>query len=409
MSKSRIIFILLLSLLSALVYSQTGSVSGTITDSVTRQPIVNFSIFIPFTTTGTTTNARGEYLLEKLPPGDYALMFRHIAYHSYTSPMKVEPGQKLVVNIMASENSYKIEEVVKIGKVADWNWGYSLFKEFFLGDPWVLKCELLNPKDLKFYTDGEIITAYSLKPLEIINKHLGYSITYYLDFFKFAVNNNPAKNSIQVPYFSFSGNAFYKDLYSGRTPLTGMSWVTNRETEFKGSLKHFLLCLYRNTLAENRYSLRKAYWNVVDFAEKEKLAGSMAKIGMTQADSVFCWYPAKNQMGYLHYLPLEEYLIPPDSITNGPLPGEKTAVFNDFILIFKDFKGTAGFHDDRTSTLRLPTGKIIFDEDGNYRLTTGELEWADLENSARLKNVLPRDYLPGYKATGKRAKDTPLP
>jgi hypothetical protein len=413
MYKSLLILCLLCSFTSPCLFSQAGSVAGVVTDSITGLPVVNLSVFIPFTTTGTTTNDKGEYNLDHLAPGDYLLMFRHVTYGSYSKSITVESGKQIWLNLVVSENTYKIDEVVKLGKLPDWNWGYNLFKEYFLGDPSETKCILQNPKDLKFYFDGEILTAYSKQPLEIVNRQLGYRITYYLDYFKYVENENPAKNSVQGAYYAFSGSALYQDLPS-KLRITARNWKLNREAEFKGSLKHFLACLYQNKLPENSYHLRKAYRSLSDLKKKEKLAGSMAKIRMAQMDSVFSWYPNEGKSRFLYYIPAEEFLILPGQITDGLKNGEKTAVLNDFLLVFSDFEKTPDLRDDWISTIRVPAGTMTFDQEGNCRTPDGKLEWTNLDNTVRIRVMLPTDYLPKkipperHKADGTRRKSKQL-
>ncbi|MFA5817489.1 MAG: hypothetical protein WC865_17945, partial [Bacteroidales bacterium] len=121
---------------------------------------------------------------------------------------------------------------------------------------------------------------------------------------------------------------------------------------------------------------------------------SMAKIKMAQMDSVFSWYPNEGESGFLYYIPAEEIFIPPGRITDGPQPGEKTVVLNEFLLVFSDFEKTTDIRDDWISTLRIPTGTIIFDKDGNYRTPGGTLEWTNLDNTVRTKVMLPTDYIP---------------
>jgi hypothetical protein len=390
---------LLLSFAICQTYSQTGSVAGIITDSITGWPVANLSVFIPFTTKGTTTNSKGEYTLDRLPPGDYPLMFRHLTYRSYSRSITIEAGKQVLLDLSISENTFEIEQVIKLGKIPDWNWGYNLFKEFFLGDPNELKCILQNPQDLKFYFDGDVLTAYSRQPLEIVNRHLGYRITYYLDYFKFAENKNPLKNSVQGAYYAFSGSALYHDLQP-MLKITATNWRLNRDAEFKGSLRHFLASLYQDKLAENRYYIRKAFRGIPDLQKTFNLAASMAKIKLAQSDSVFSWYPEKGESGFLHYIPADEFLIPTDMITEGPQTGEKAVVLHDFLLVFRDFEKTPELQDDWISSLRIQGETILFDRDGNYRVPGGSLEWTNLDNTVRLIVMLPTDYLPKEKPLG---------
>ncbi len=53
-------------------------------------------------------------------------------------------------------------------------------------------CKIKNPKDIRFsYSDNDrILQAYSVKPLTIINKALGYKIEYDLEEFYYDQNSD---------------------------------------------------------------------------------------------------------------------------------------------------------------------------------------------------------------------------
>ncbi len=391
MSKALVFLALILTFPTFRSYSQTGSVSGMVTDSLTGLPVANLSVFIPFTSTGTTTNAQGEYRIEGIAPGDYTLMFRHVTYRPFSKSITVESGKQISLNVALAENTYQIDEVVKTGKIPDRSWAYKLFKEHFLGDLSGNKCFLQNPGDLKFYFDGDVLTAYAKKPLLIVNRYLGYRITYYLDYFKYVENSNPGKNSIKGAYYAFSGSAFYQDIKSN-IRLVVTNWKLNRESEFRGSLKHFLACLYQNKLKENGYCLRKAYRGIKDMQKTDNLAASMAKIKMAQTDSVFTWDPEKSSTGFLHYIQNEDLGFPADRFTLDAASGDMIGTINEFLLVFNDFEKTPELGDDWLTTLKISGGKIIFDRNGNYRTPNGTLEWTNLDNAVRIKVMLPTDY-----------------
>lgn len=393
MKKTISVISLLLYFSAGQLFSQTGSITGTVTDSLTGLPVAGMAVFIPSSTYGTTTGNTGKFTLNRLPSGDYTLAFRHMGYRPLSGPVTVDDGKQVIVNVRVLEITRMLDEVVVVGKKPDWDWGYRLFKEYFLGDPFEMKCTLQNPRDLKFYYDGDILTAYAKEPLVINNRYLGYRITYFLDYFKFAENKNPFWNSVHGSYYAFSGNALYQDLpVNLRFSLNNRN--ANRESEFRGSLRHFLASLYQDKLTENHYNLRKAYQGINDLQITENIAFSMAKIKMAQADSVFIWYPEKEGPEYLSYIPADEFFIPAGCVTEGPLPGMKTAVIKEFLLAFYDFDKFDDLKSDCISALRIPGGTIIFDKDGNYRVPGGKLEWTRLDNTVRMRVMLPTDYLP---------------
>lgn len=361
--RKTVFFSLFLSFITASAFSQTGSVTGVVTDSLTGQPVVNLSVFIPFSTSGTTTNQKGEYHLDQLKPGDYLLMFRHLSYPSYSRFVTIEPGKQVVLNVVIAEQSRKLKEVVVVGKLPDRRMGMYLFNKYFLGDEFETSCILENPRDLSFYYDGDVLNVAAKKPLKIINRHLGYRITYFLDYFKFEKKNSESTID-EGGYFGYAGNALFEDL-SSVMPLKAIGWKINRNGEFKGSIRHFLVCLYQNKLA--------------------------------QMDSLFTWHSVSEKTEIIFYYPFEEYVLNGIEVKDGPESGTKTLSTDAFLLVFSDYRKTKDLRDDWISTLRIPEGGIIFDKDGNYWVHKGALSWINLDNTLQIKRLLPFDYLPKMK------------
>lgn len=393
MSKKSLLFGLLLLLSSNIALPQSGSISGIVTDSISGYPVANLSVFIPFTTTGTTTNTRGEYVLDRLPPGDYTLMFRHVSYQSYSIPVTIESGKRIILNLTVGASSYDIGEVVKTGGKANPKQGYGLFMEYFLGDHTETSCVLQNPEVLRYYYDGDEIAVYAKEPLKILNRHLGYQITYFLDYFKFVQKGEQDLSQTMVPYYAYSGSALYEDI-SVTAPLNAGKWRNTREDEFTGSLKHFLACLYTNTLIENRYTIRKVYQNIDEIQQDEKVGRAMAKVRYAMMDSVFFWNPERGVVEFLNYFPDDEYRIGSENMAETPGTGIKTLTIAPNIVIFKDLETTPDLKDDWTFSIQLPDSVIEFDREGNYRVPSGECIKTDLNNTARIRVLLPLDYLP---------------
>src|SRR4030065_1573316 len=64
-----------------------------------------------------------------------------------------------------------------------------MFRRQFLGETVnAYTCKIMNESDLVFQYDENrlLLTAYSLRPLIISNKSLGYQITFYLDAFEYS-------------------------------------------------------------------------------------------------------------------------------------------------------------------------------------------------------------------------------
>ena len=60
--------------------TQTGVLHGWVVDRITADPLPNAHVLVVDVTTGTTTDARGLFILEALRPGTYTLVVTHVGY-----------------------------------------------------------------------------------------------------------------------------------------------------------------------------------------------------------------------------------------------------------------------------------------------------------------------------------------
>ncbi|MFA6126519.1 MAG: carboxypeptidase-like regulatory domain-containing protein [Bacteroidales bacterium] len=392
MKKTFLLLCLFLTVSVSFSFSQTGIITGVITDSLTGHPVVNLTVFIPSTTVGTTTNQKGEYLLEKLNPGDYILMFRHLLYPSTSRFVTIEPGKKIMLDLVIAENSRMIKEVVVVGKLPDRRMATFLFNKYFLGDENGTYCKLENPAVLSFYSDGNTLKATAKEPLKITNRHLGYNITFYLDYFQCIDNRNSEFNYDDISNFGYSGYALFEDL-TAAVPIRAIGWKFNRNSEFKGSLRHFLACLYRNELNNNHYFMRRAYHGLNEIQLVEKQSNAMTKIHMAEMDSLSSWNHLTGKSYVLFYDPNERYEFSRIEFSDGTEPGLKFLSADALILVFRDFRKSDDLSDDFISTLKIPKEGITFDKDGNFWVHNGELKWINLDNTMQIKRLLPFDYM----------------
>lgn len=90
---------LLLLLSQAIPTAAQVAVSGTVRDSLTRQPLPFASVFLTNTTYGTTTDAQGYYRLTGMPNGPYALTASYLGY-AIRQPPVVLSSEPLVVELL---------------------------------------------------------------------------------------------------------------------------------------------------------------------------------------------------------------------------------------------------------------------------------------------------------------------
>ena len=99
-------------LFGAFSHAQTGSISGTITDANTGQPLLGANVLVRGTHTGATTNERGFYELPDMEPETYTLEVFFMGYETKTREVTVAPGEEIVLNFSLNESNSVLNEVV---------------------------------------------------------------------------------------------------------------------------------------------------------------------------------------------------------------------------------------------------------------------------------------------------------
>lgn len=104
---------LLFALFSIVSYSQSGSISGTLTDKeFNNEPLAYANILIKGTTIGTTSDNSGQYSFSDLEPGTYNIEFSFVGYQTEIIPATVQAGKNTTINIAMGASAASLEEVV---------------------------------------------------------------------------------------------------------------------------------------------------------------------------------------------------------------------------------------------------------------------------------------------------------
>ena len=101
-------------LLPGLAFGQLATISGTVTDGATGDPLAGANIFVVGTTLGTSADADGAYRLT-LAPGTYELQATFIGFSAASTSLTVRAGQTLTQNFALAENLIGAGEVVVLG------------------------------------------------------------------------------------------------------------------------------------------------------------------------------------------------------------------------------------------------------------------------------------------------------
>jgi hypothetical protein len=231
---------------------QKFQLTGSVTEKGTTI-IPGASIFIEGTTMGTQSDATGHYVLKNIPPGRHRLVASMVGYVPKLVLMDF-PGKITELNINLEEDNKTLDEVRVVGSQDKlWEKQFREFEKGFLGESYHRKEVLITNKEVVDFTESsDAFSAKASQPLQIINKSLGYKVTYFMDNFE-------KTNSLT----SFKGLASFEKLVP-EDAKQERKWKRNREEAYEGSLKHFLKALGDNRIEEegfNAYLLKPEYLN----------------------------------------------------------------------------------------------------------------------------------------------------
>lgn len=109
---TRVVVFLLLAMGAQGVFAQTGTVEGTVTDSVTAQPLPGANVYIPELDAGAAAGTNGEFTMEDVVVGSYTLRVTFVGYATKRVPIEVADGETTQVEILLPSQAMGMENVV---------------------------------------------------------------------------------------------------------------------------------------------------------------------------------------------------------------------------------------------------------------------------------------------------------
>lgn len=95
---------------------QQGTITGTVTDAQTGEPLPGVNVVIEGTTQGSSTDGQGNYRIEDVEVGTYTLVASFVGYRNATrTGVRVQEGETTVVDFTLQQGQSSLEEVVVVG------------------------------------------------------------------------------------------------------------------------------------------------------------------------------------------------------------------------------------------------------------------------------------------------------
>lgn len=201
-------------------FSQTGTISGKVTDAQSGEALPFCNVFINNSTISTTTDLDGAYTLSEVPVGDFDMGFSFMGYEAVQKSASVKPGAQLTVNVSLVSLDQELSDVeIKAKRDRSWERELRKFKNYFLGtDDLAAKSEITNPWVIDFPEDNSNnnFKAEAIQPIEIENSALGYKLTFDLKQFQYTSQ-----------FHIIAGATRFEEM-EALDPNTKSNWESNR-------------------------------------------------------------------------------------------------------------------------------------------------------------------------------------
>ncbi len=115
-NKFHIFFFIFLLFSSFQIFSQTGTVKGTLLDADTKEPLIGASILLEGTSFGSSADVEGKYVISKVPAGVYTAVITSVGYTTQKIPnITIESDKITLINSNVDANVNSLNEVVIVG------------------------------------------------------------------------------------------------------------------------------------------------------------------------------------------------------------------------------------------------------------------------------------------------------
>ena len=115
--KNKSILIFVISFIYHLGNSQMATLSGKVTHQDSPLPFVN--IFLKGTSVGTSTDVKGQFIIQNIPLGTYTVFISSIGFETLSSKLSLIKPLNVIRNFQLVENTSSLEEVVISGTMKE--------------------------------------------------------------------------------------------------------------------------------------------------------------------------------------------------------------------------------------------------------------------------------------------------
>ncbi|MCE7056058.1 carboxypeptidase-like regulatory domain-containing protein [Algoriphagus sp. AGSA1] len=310
-----------------LANSQT--ISGTVKNAKTGEPMAFANVFINNTTLGSTTDDKGNFIISGSLPRNVELVASYVGFETDTKTLSIGSSGSTKVDFKLKPLESVLTEVeLKSRRDKKWERDLRRFKQVFLAlpnDPFASQLDIKNPWVLDFETvkaDGpNYVRATAQEPLHIVNHALGYDVTYYLKDYRYYHNRS-----------SYVGFVFFDSQELADT-VELAKIESNKVSSYMGSIRHLLKSVLLAKVHEENFQIfevlpddhfrvrTNVFTEEVDKSIRRVFADSIQRIPLENGNYRVIW-PFKAEIHYPEKFWLNDYytdLYYPVSWVSAPL------------------------------------------------------------------------------------------
>lgn len=288
-------------------------ISGKIVSTVDSLAIPGVSIYFDGTSIGVAAGDDGRFSIKTDNSLTSVLIINALGYK--TKFIQDHLGKQDLGLIYLEESQEVLQEVHLETDPWSRKKKLDIFKREFLGKTAAaLKCEIKNENDiqLRYIPSTETLVAYAEVPLKIVNRYLGYEVTYNLTDFKAEFNSGSGLSYTKLVYFE--GYSFFKEL---RKKPSGR-FLKNRESTFNGSSLHFMRALGSQKLWENGFRIFYDKFEVLPYSHFSiTTKGDLTEVELQKDNLIIVYGPlvqSKIQADSKFFIDRNGNFSPPQSV-----------------------------------------------------------------------------------------------
>jgi hypothetical protein len=350
----------------------TATLTGTVVDEETGEPLVGANVFIAVSMIGTATDAQGRYRLERVPLGAHRLYVSMLGYEPALLDLMLREARVHPFNFRLKPTIIEGAEVtVEAERDKNWQRRLEKFTRLFIGEtPNAQMTKILNPEVMDFTEKLGEFRATASAPLVIENRALGYKVQYFLKEFV----AEPTRTR-------YDGEPLFEEM-TPESPEQAQFWKQQRDAAFMGSFRHFALALLAGRVEGQGF-----------------MVYSRPSATMASSDNVL-------RGGGLLQGGGRAPLDPKTILREGTTPNEKVLDFRGFVEIiftgemedesYQSWQQRGGWSRQKyqTSWIELSNGPAVIDYKGDVLDPYGITFYGYLAFE-RVADEVPKEYRPG--------------